>query len=155
MINLMSTTVIDLPINRLFNFVSTAENVFLWQYGILAGATPPKASGAMQTFFRTFGHLVGRWNLSTFKVTEYEPNERYGFKSLSGPVHSFTSDILDDISGRTRIHIFIQAYAPNFFKITEKLLEKTMKKQLEENISTLKTILERMSTIISRQPGDA
>ena len=100
----------------------------------------------MQSFFRSIGHLMGRRNLSTFEVTDYEPDEKYRFKSLSGPVHSNTCYILENVGGGTRLHIFIQASAPHFFKITERLLEKTMRKQLDENVTLLKTILETGSS---------
>ena len=100
----------------------------------------------MRTFFRSIGHLLGRRNLSTFEITEFEPNKKYSFQSLSGPVHTCTSYIVENVNGRTRFNISIQASAPNFFQITEKLLWKTMKVQLEENVATLKTILEKNST---------
>ena len=142
MINLMASRLIDRPIEWVFDFVSSPENDFQWQYGTLAAARIHKRSGVIQTFFRSIGHLMGRRNLSTFEVTDYVPHEKYGFKSLSGPVYSKTSYILENVSGRTRIHIFIQASAPHFFRVTEKLLETTMKKQLEENVDVLRTILE-------------
>lgn len=142
MINLTSSIRIEQPARQVFDFISTPENDFQWQYGTLAAATIPQKSGALQTFFRSIGHLMGRRNLSTFEVTEYVPGEKYGFKSLSGPVHSNTSYLLENVQDGTRIHIFIQASAPHFFKVTERLLEKTMTAQLEENLNMLKTILE-------------
>ena len=145
MINLISSTLIERPVRQVFDFVSTPENDFQWQYGTLATARLSKGSGAMQTFFRSIGHLMGRRNLGTFEITEFEPNKKYGFRSLSGPVHSSTSYTLENVSGRTRINISIQASAPNFFHITEKLLWKTMQIQLEEDVATLKTILEKSS----------
>jgi hypothetical protein len=154
MINLISSTLIERPVKQVFDFVSTPENDFQWQYGTLATARLPKGSGAMQTFFRSIGHLMGRRNLGTFEITEFEPNRKYGFKSLSGPVHSSTSYTLENVSGRTRIHISIQASAPKFFYITEKLLTKTMKVQLEEDVATLKTILEENSNASWHQQDD-
>ena len=145
MINLISSILIERPVKQVFDFVSTAENDFRWRYGTLATARLPRGSSAMRTFFRSIGHLMGRRNLSTFEITEFEPNKKYGFKSLSGPVYSRTSYTLENISGRTRINVSIQASAPNFFHIAEKLLWKTMKIQLEEDVATLKTILEENS----------
>jgi len=89
---------------------------------------------------------MGRRNLSTFEITEFELNKKYGFKSLSGPIHTSTSYILEKVGDRTRIDISIQASAPNFFHITERLLRNTMKKQLEEDVSKLKNILEANTT---------
>jgi polyketide cyclase/dehydrase/lipid transport protein len=154
MIHLVSSTLIERPVKQVFDFVSTPENDFQWQYGTLATARLPKRSDALRTFFRSIGHLMGRRNLSTFEVTEFEPNKKYGFKSLSGPFHSQTSYTLKKESGRTRLHISIQASAPNFFHITEKLLWKTMKTQLEEDVVRLKTILEGNSTTSREKPHD-
>jgi hypothetical protein len=152
MINLISSTFIERPVQQVFDFVSTPENDFQWRYGTLATARLPKGSDAMQSFFRSIGHLMGRRNLSTFEITEFEPNKKYGFKSLSGPVHSRTSYTLEKLNDRTRINISIQANAPNFFQITEKLLGKTMKKQLEEDVGRLKSILEQNSSPGRDQP---
>jgi hypothetical protein len=143
MINLNISTLIYRPIRQVFDFVSTPENDFQWQYGTLATARLPKGSGVMQTFFRSIGHLMGRRNLSTFEIIEFEPNKKYEFKSLSGPVHSRTSYSLENVNGGTRINISIQASAPDFFHITEKLLSNTMKRQLEEDVARLKSILEQ------------
>ena len=153
MINLKMSTMIYRPVKQVFDFVSTPENDFQWQYGTLATARLPKGSGAMRTFFRSIGHLMGRRNLGTFAITEFEPNKQYSFKSLSGPVHSSTSYTLENVRGMTRINISIQASAPNFFQVEEELLWKTMEIQLEEDVAMLKTILEKNSTA-SRPPQD-
>jgi uncharacterized protein YndB with AHSA1/START domain len=151
MIKLISSTLIKSPIKQVFDFVSTPENDFQWQYGTLATASLPKASDTLQTFFRSIGHLMGRRNLSTFEVTEYEPNKKFGFKTLTGPVHSKTSYTLESIRGRTRIEILIQASAPNFFHINERLLGKMLKNQLEENVARLREILEKNAAGLGAQ----
>ena len=119
LINLFSSRLIERPIKQVFDFISTPENDAQWQYGTLATARLPKASGSLQTFFRSIGHLMGRRNLGTFEVTEYEPNKNYGFKSLTGPVHSKTSYSLESMNDWTQIHISILVSVPNFFQITE------------------------------------
>ena len=154
MINLNMSTMIYRPVKQVFDFVSTPENDFQWQYGTLATASLADGSGAMRTFFRSIGHLMGRRNLSTFEITQFEPNKKYGFQSLSGPVHSRTSYTVENVNGRTRFNISIQASAPNFFQITENLLWKMMKIQLEEDVATLKTILEKNSVASWHQQDD-
>lgn len=146
MINLISSTFIEQPVKQVFDFVSTPENDFQWQYGTLATAQL-STGGATPTFFRSIGHLLGRRNLGTFEITEFEPNEKYGFKSLSGPLHSSTTYTLENASGGTRINVSIQASAPDFFHITENLLWETMKTQLEEDVARLKDLLERNRTV--------
>ena len=146
MINLISSTLIERPVKEVFDFVTMPENDFQWQYGTLATAQLPKGSGSLRAYFRSIGHLMGRRNLGTFEITEFEPNKKYGFKSLSGPVHSTTTYTLENVSGGTRINVSIEASAPNFFHINEKLLWETMNLQLEEDVATLKAVLEADST---------
>jgi hypothetical protein len=85
---------------------------------------------------------MGRRNLSTFEVTEYEPNMKYGFKSISGPLDSETAYVLEVADGGTKITISTQANVVDLFQVDECLLEKRMKKQLKENLGTLKDLLE-------------
>jgi len=142
MINLNGTTMIDRPIKQVFDFVSSPENDFEWQYGTLAAARLPAALRTMGTFFRSIGHLLGRRMHGTFEVTEYEPNRKYSFRSLSGPLHSQTSYTFESASGSTKISISTQAHAINFFQINEQFMERSMKKQLKENLMLLKDLLE-------------
>ena len=154
MINLISSTLIERPVKQVFDFVTTPENDFQWRYGTLATAQLPKGSDSLQTFFRSIGHLMGRRNLGTFEITEFEPNKKYGFKSLSGPVHSSTTYTLENVSSGTRINVSVEASAPNFFHITEKLLWETMHIQLEEDVARLKTVLEADSTAARHRQAD-
>ena len=142
MINLNMSTLICLPVDQVFDFVSTPENDFQWQYGILATAKLSEGVGKLGTLFRSVGHLAGRRVEGTFEVTEYEPNRKYGFKSLSGPLHSQTSYTFEIANGNTKINISTQANMVNSFQMDEGTLEKKMKKQLKENLEILKELLE-------------
>lgn len=143
MINVDSSTVICQPVRQVFDFVSTPENDVGWRYGTFAAATLTEGITAKGTFFRSIGHWLGRRNLSTFEVTEYKPDQKYGFKSLSGPLSSQTSYTLRiEHNGCTKIEISIQADVVNFFQMDEGILEKRMKKQLKEDLAMLKDLLE-------------
>ena len=142
MIDLNVSTMIYRPVNQVFDFVSIPENDFQWQYGTLASARLPDGASKIGSFFRSIGHLLGYRIQGLFEVTEYEPNRKYGFKSLSGPLHSRTSYTFESTSGSTKISISTQAHAVNSFQMTERLMEKKMKKQLKENLALLKDLLE-------------
>ena len=143
MINLNSSTVICQPVRQVFDFVSTPENDVGWRYGTFAAATLTEGITAKGTFFRSIGHWMGRRNLSTFEVTEYKPDQKYGFKSLSGPLSSQTSYSLGMAdNGCTKIEISIQADVVNFFQMDEGILERRMKQQLKEDLTMLKDLLE-------------
>ena len=146
MISFESSEVICRPAGQVFNFLSTPENDVQWHYGTLASSTLSEGIPSKGTFFRSICHWMGRRNLSTFEVTEYKPDQKYGFKSLSGPLSSQTSYSLGIVdNGCTRIEISIQADVVNFFQMDEDILEKKMEKQLKEDLAMLKDLLEANS----------
>ncbi|HEU0294715.1 MAG TPA: SRPBCC family protein [Anaerolineales bacterium] len=146
MINFKSSEVICRPAGQVFDFLSTPENDARWHYGTLAASTLTEGIPSKGTFFRSIGHWMGRRNLSTFEVTEYKPDQKYGYKSLSGPLSSQTSYSLGMMdNGCTKIEISIQADVVNFFQMDEGTLEKKMKKQLKEDLAILKDLLEAES----------
>lgn len=142
MINLEMSTMINRPVGQVFDFMSTPENDFQWQYGTLVSARISEGASQRGTSFRSIGHLMGRRIQSTFEVTEYEPNRKYSFKSLSGPLESRTSYTFEIDKGVTQINISTQVNAINFFQVNQGVLEKGMKKQLKENLAMLKDLLE-------------
>jgi len=147
MINLNLSTVICKPVTQIFDFVSTPENDFQWQYGTLAANKLSMDVGALGAFFRSVGHLMGQRVISTFEVTEYEPNRKYGFRSISGPLNSHTSYTFEMEGGGTKVNISPQLNVTNSFQLNEIILEKKMRKQLKENLALLKEILETKRTL--------
>ena len=142
MIHLDISTMVYRPIWQVFDFISSPENDFQWQYGTLASARISEGVGTVGTLFRSIGHLMGRRVESTFEVTEYEPNKKYAFKSLSGPLQSQTSYAFEIAEGSTKLTVSTQANLVNPLQMAEGILEKQMRKQLKENLAMLKDLLE-------------
>jgi uncharacterized protein YndB with AHSA1/START domain len=153
MIDLNMSTMIYRPVKQVFDFVSTPENDFQWQYGTLETTRLSEGVSNIGTFFRSIGHLMGQRVLSTFEVTDYEPNKRYGFKSLSGPLHQLTSYTFEIANGSTKVNISTQANVVNFFSVDEAILGKKMKKELRENLAMLKDLLEAKRIPPSSKPN--
>lgn len=152
MIHLEMSTMIYRPIKQVFDFVSTPENDFQWQYGTLATANLSEGISKKGTSFRSVGHLMGHRVQGTFEVIEYEPNREYGFKSLSGPLHSQTSYLFEMVNGGTKITMSTRAHVVNFFQIDEHLLGKKIKNQLKENLTLLKGLLEETMSSLAIHP---
>lgn len=140
MINIRMSTIIHRPIAQVFDFVSSPENDSHWQYGTLASAR--LAEGIGGSFFRSIGHLLGRRNLSTFEVTEYEPNRKYGYKSLTGPMHLQTTHTFTIEDSGTRITTSTRAHVVELFRLDERIFGKRIKKQMKDNLIMLKSLLE-------------
>src|SRR5512138_3686067 len=150
MIHLHVSTMIDRPVKQVFDFVSAPENDFQWQYGTLAAARLPDGTDRLGSFFRTVGHLLGQRLQGVFEVTEYEPNRKYGFRSIYGPLHLRTSYSFEIASGCTKISIVTRANAANILDMNEHLLERKMKKQLKQNLALLKDLLEAKEILPGR-----
>ena len=144
MINVNLYAMISRPIGLVFDFMSKPENDFQWQYGTLDSSTHENGLSQAGTFFQRIGHFMGRRNLSTFEVTEYEPNRKFGFRSMTGPLQSYTSYTFEKIKDVTKVNLSTQANVVNFFQMDEGKLEKTMRKQGRENLASLKDLLEAM-----------
>ena len=142
MIHIISSIHIYQPIKRVFEFISNPENDFQWQYGTLASTRISERVAALGTSFQTTGNFMGHRIQSTFEVTEFDPNKKYGFKSLTGPLQSFTTYTFALASGYTQLNLLTQANVVNFIELNENILEKKLKKQLKENLAMLKSILE-------------
>jgi len=142
MINIHSRTHIYRPITRVFDFICTPENDFQWQYGTLGSARISGGAAKVGMSFQSVGHLMGLRTQSIYEVTEFEPNKKYGYKSLSGPLQSFTTYTFDLAKGCTQVDVAMQANAINQVDMNENILEKQMKKQIKENLAMLKDILE-------------
>ena len=142
MISFDLDTYIYRPLTQVFSFIATPENDFQWQYGTLASVQISNGEMGIGTLFRAVGHFMGQRIESVYEVTEFEPNKRYGFKSRSGPMDSYTLYTFEMTKGSTKINVSTQVSSGDLFKPGEITVEKKVKKQYRENLALLKDILE-------------
>lgn len=142
MFNLSINTRIEAPVGRVFDYMCNPENDFRWQYGTLATETITNRHNKKGVYFRSIGHLMGRRNLGTYQVIESIANRKYRFKSLSGPLHFHTAYTFSVDGSGTKVNIYIRVGVVNFFPMNERILERRAKKQLKDNLSMLKELLE-------------
>lgn len=147
MIHFDLNTQIYRPLPQVFKFVATPDNDFQWQYGTLSTAKVSSGEIGMGTLFRVVGHLLGRRVETVHEVTAFEPNSRYGFKSVSGPVDSFTLYTFEIAEGVTRIHLSMQIDPGDFLKAEGTIAVKKFKKQCKENLAMLKSVLEAQQIV--------
>lgn len=142
MINFDLNTHIYRPLKQVFAFVATPENDFQWQYGTLASTQISKGEMGVRTLFRAVGHILGRRIEIIYEVTAFEPDKRYGFKSVSGPVDSYTLYTFAMAEGGTEINLVIETNPRDLFKVDDAIVVKKFKKQYKENLAMLKSVLE-------------
>jgi hypothetical protein len=142
LINISSCISIHRPLKEVFDFVSSADNNLRWQQGTLASGQVSAGASGVGTLFRTLGHLVGRRVVSTFEITEHAPNQLYGFKSLTGPLHSHTRFDLRSVGNRTTVEVSTAARPGRALQIREGALQSYMGARLREDLRQLKSVME-------------
>jgi hypothetical protein len=130
------------PLEQVFIFVATPENDFQWQYATLASTQISPGEVGIGTLFRAMGHLMGRRIETVYEVTVFELGKRYGFKSVSGPVDSYTLYTFEAVEGGTKINLSTETDPKDAFRPNESIALKRFKKQYKENLAMLKNVLE-------------
>ena len=135
------------PLIQVFAFVATPENDFQWQYGTLASAQISRGEMGLGTIFRVVGNLLGRRIETVYEVTVLEPNRRYGFKSVSGPLDSYTLYTFETSQDGTKVTLSTETSLKALFNSESALVVKQFKKQHKENLAMLKSILESQQIV--------
>lgn len=133
------------PLGKVFSFVIKPENDFHWQYGTLMSAQISHGEIGVGGLFRVVGHFMGRRFESVYEVTELESNKKYGFRSKSNLIESYTLYTFDVIKGSTRVTAFAQIEPGSAWTSSEAVIAKTIKKQYRENLALLKDVLQTSS----------
>lgn len=136
------STHIRRPLRQVFAFVTTPENDFQWQYGTLISSQISNGEMGMGTLFHAVGHVMGQRIETTYEVTAFESDKRYGFKSVSGPVDSYTLYTFETTTRGTKINLSVETNPRDLFKLNSAIVVKKFTKQYKENLAMLKSVLE-------------
>ena len=136
----LSTSILR-PIEQVFDFVVNPGNNVSWQYGSLASAQKSEQIGIGSIFY-CVGHFMGRRFEGDFEVTEYEPNKKYGYRSVLTNMQLHTLYAFNAVHGGTLVITSTQANTHGLFKLADPIVAKYAKKLFNENLVKLKSLLE-------------
>jgi uncharacterized protein YndB with AHSA1/START domain len=144
MVRVEHSLVIACPPEEVFAYVTDPANLPEWQSTALeASSEGPVQQGARVSEVRKF---LGRKMETKLEVTAYEPGRRFGLKVISGPVPFTADQTLEPTDGGTRLSMVLEGEPEGFFKLTEPLVERAARRQVETDFAQLKDILEARST---------
>jgi uncharacterized membrane protein len=136
------STVIDRPIQEVFDFVHDLANDALWQSTLVESEKltegPLRAGSRVREIRRFLGIRVE----SGYEVTEYEPPTRSAVNATSGPVPFTGSYVLEPLDGSTRFTVHGDIEGHGFFKLAEPVFARMVGRELEANLGHLKDVLE-------------
>jgi uncharacterized protein YndB with AHSA1/START domain len=136
------TTDVNRPVEEVFSYLTDPANLPEWQSGATEArleGSGPVAVGSRMVEVRKF---LGKRIESTLEVTEYEPNRRFAFRVVSGPVPFRVDHTFESVDGRTRIHVAGEGEPGGFFRLAEPLVIKAVERETKKDFETLKDLLE-------------
>jgi uncharacterized membrane protein len=140
------------PTEEVFSYLTEVPNLPEWQSGVLEVTSDgPLQKGAILTERRK---LLGMKAESTLEVTEHKPNELFELRVVDGPVHLDVSHQLTPTEEGTRLHVIVDGDPGGFAKLAGPLILRTVRRELEFDLGTLKDVLEARN-MHATSPGDA
>jgi len=129
------------PVDKVFAYTTDAKNWPKWQPFPEAEQT---SKGPMGVGATTKGiiHMMGLSMKWTAKVTEYEPNRKFGKNIISGPITNEQHNTYDPIEGGTKFTIVYDMKVGGLMKPFSSAVVSSMRKALKNALSNLKGILE-------------
>jgi len=142
MIKVEHSTVINRPIDEVFEFVVDPRKEPEWQEGVIeAGFSPGSTPGVGAEVFEK-RKFMGRDMISKFQVTQYEVNKIFVGKVTEGPVKFEVRQTFETVDGGTKVSITVQGEPGGFFKLAEGMVKKQLQSQMASDFERAKKMLE-------------
>jgi Polyketide cyclase / dehydrase and lipid transport len=125
-----------------FAYLTDQEKSTVWQASLLEAHFTPDGPMRQGTEIREVRKILGRKMESTVDVTEFEPDRLFAGRVRSGPVPWQFRYTLDDQDGATRVGFHMEGEPGGFFRLAEPLVIRTVERQLANDFSTLRELVE-------------
>jgi uncharacterized membrane protein len=136
------TFTVEAPPTVVFEYLTDLEKGPVWQSSLLEAHLSPEGPIHKGTEISEVRKFLGRKIESTVEVTEFEPDRLFGGRVLSGPVPWEFLYRLEEADGSTRVDFHMEGEPGGFFRLAEPLVIRTVEKQLVNDLSTFKELVE-------------
>ncbi len=136
---------IERPVENVFDYVTDLENLSEWAGPVIEvrdvqKATPERLREGDK--FTAVAKFLGRRFETPCEVTDYLSNRQFSFRSTGGPVpQEFTYTFEPTLEG-THLTQSVEAEPGTFFRLTGPLFEAAGRRQINNDLKTLKDLLE-------------
>ncbi len=136
------SVIINKPAEDVFAFVTDVANFAKWNKQ--AGPAEQSSEGpvGLGTKYRGSYDIMGRTMQWVSEITEYEPNRKAVQKISMGPTEMTMGWFVEPMEGGAKFTIRSEGAMGGLAKLVGPLMDRTMEKQMEENLARLKALLE-------------
>ena len=130
------------PVDNVFSYTTDAKNWPVWQTFITGAEQTSQGQMGLGTTFRGTNRMMGLGMKWAAKVTEYEPNRKWG-KNITAESMAIEEELtFDPIEGGIKFTILYDMKIGGFLKLFSPMVVSTMRRETKKSINNLKTILE-------------
>jgi len=141
MASISSSTVINQPVEKVFNYVVAVENHKAWQAGIQdARVTPPGPIAIGSTYVYT-SQVMGRKMETQMQVTALVLNQKWAIKTVGIPNSVETVYLFESTGSGTKLTISMDVPAGAYPAAAEGMIKQQMQKSLEEQAGRVKQMV--------------
>lgn len=138
-----SSIQINAPAERIFAFISDVQRQPEWIGAVAAVSNVSDDTVGLGTTFELSLALMGKTARATQQVTRFEPHTAFTQKTSSGPIPTEISISLAENNGVTTVHNVTAADISSLGRLAGPLVSRTIRRQLETDLQTLRDIMER------------
>jgi carbon monoxide dehydrogenase subunit G len=125
-----------------FAYLTDPEKETIWQASLLEARFETEGAIRPGTQIHEVRKFLGRSVESTVEVTEFEPERAFAGRTRSGPIPWRFSYRLEEANDATRVRFHGEGEPGGFFRLAEPLVVRMVDKQLANDFSTLKELVE-------------
>jgi uncharacterized protein YndB with AHSA1/START domain len=143
MIAFENATAIKCPVEIVFAAITDIPGWRRWQPNLLESRqTTPEPVGVGTQAVNVRANFGQRFQIRV-EVTEFVPNHRFAFRSVSGPITVMIRMTLTPVAGGTRLHQQTEGPPHGVFTVAEPVLARPLKKEMPDGLARIKALLER------------
>lgn len=140
------STVIERPIEAVFDYVSNYEHDPEWRAGVIEMIQVPPGRPHVGTKTREVGRFFGRKLLTPGEVTAYEPNRKIAFAGLmADEIRVSGSRAVAPEDERTRFTYQATVELSGFYRLVAPLMIASLRRRFAGDLHRLKVQLEAVA----------
>lgn len=133
------------PLEEVFAYVSNLDKQAEWSNAVLESRQEGFGQIGSGTRYRTKIKFLGRTIEGLSEVSDYAPDRRIEFTSITGPMPYKWDLVVEASDGGTVVNSHGEAEPSGLFKLAAPAMKGAFKRQAESDLQTLKAILEEGS----------
>jgi len=143
LIRVKHSIVVERPLQEVFEYLTTHEKTPEWQESVIESAVITEGPIGSDTKVKVSRRFMGQSITLILDTTEFVPNERFSFKTESGPVPLEGMVEVEPKELGTAVTFTVSGDPGGVFSLAGPFIQQIVRKETVENAKRLKTILER------------